>query len=116
MVRILVTVKPRMYREALALAFHDYRPDAEVLLAPPESLDGGMQSFGPHLIVRNDTDGASLMEMDGVVCRIDVMYSDGIDARIFMDGQVRQLQDISVTDLLRVLAEVEALIPGETAK
>lgn len=38
--RILVTVKPRMYRETLAFALREHRPDAEVMFAFPESLNG----------------------------------------------------------------------------
>src|SRR5918992_215155 len=32
--RILITVKPRMYREAIAASIHRHRPDAEIVLAP----------------------------------------------------------------------------------
>lgn len=32
--RILVTVKPRMYREAIALSIHQHHPDFVVTLAP----------------------------------------------------------------------------------
>jgi hypothetical protein len=33
-VRILVTVSPLMYREAIALSIHERRPDSEVLSPP----------------------------------------------------------------------------------
>ena len=39
--RVLITVQPLMYREALALAIHKRRPDIEVLVGPEDSLDGG---------------------------------------------------------------------------
>ena len=32
MVRVLITLEPRMYREAIALAVQRNRPDSEVLL------------------------------------------------------------------------------------
>ena len=57
MVRVLVTVEPRMYREAIALAVHRHRPEAEVMLVPENILDGQVESFGPHVLVRNDSDG-----------------------------------------------------------
>ena len=56
--RILVTAKPKMYREALALALHRHRPDFEVMLVSAESLDGEIGSFRPHLLLRNDNDRA----------------------------------------------------------
>jgi hypothetical protein len=39
MVRVLITVEPRMYREAIAFAVQRARPGSEVMLAPEESLD-----------------------------------------------------------------------------
>ena len=52
-VRILITVSPRMYREALALSVHNHRPDLEVRIAPPEEAKAETGSFEPHLLVRN---------------------------------------------------------------
>ena len=58
MVRVLVTVEPRMYREAIALAMQRHRPDAEVMLVSAVGLDGQVDSFEPHMLVRNDSDEA----------------------------------------------------------
>ena len=113
--RILVTVQPQMYREALALALQRYRPDAEVLLDPLESPDGALESFGPHLLVRNDTDGTDLLTLVGeeLLCWVEILYSDGMDAKIHLDGgEVRQIKDISMSNLLALADEVENLIPA----
>jgi hypothetical protein len=107
--RILVTVKPQMYREALALALHEHRPDDEVLLAPPRLLDGQARDFGPHVLLRNDTDGAVPEGLENVVCRIEVLFSDGLDARISLGGRVWNIDDISIDDLLAILDEVEGM-------
>jgi|SRR5919107_5727000 hypothetical protein len=40
MVRVLVTVEPRMYREAMALGLRRLRPEAEVMLVSEEVLEG----------------------------------------------------------------------------
>ena len=55
MVRVLITLEPRMYREAIALALRRSRPDAEVLLAAEESLNGQVHDFAPHMLVRSDS-------------------------------------------------------------
>ncbi|HEV2092098.1 MAG TPA: hypothetical protein VGR18_02920, partial [Rubrobacter sp.] len=109
-VRILVTVKPQMYRETLALALHEHRPDAEVMLGPSESLDGGVKDFGPHLLVRNDNDGAVPETLETIACRIDVLLTDGMGAKIKLDGRVWKIEDMCVDDLLAVVDEVEELI------
>ncbi len=112
--RILVTVQPQMYREALALALQRYRPEAEVLLYPLESPDGELESFGPHLLVRNDTDEANLLPLVGekLLCWVEILYSDGMDAKIHLDGEVRQIRDIGMDDLLALVEEVEKMIPA----
>lgn len=104
---ILITVTPRMYREAIAMAIHRDRPDAEILLAPPESVDGEVRSLRPHLIVRNDTDGATSEALAGVAHQVKVLYSDSMDAEVSLDGRTWTVPDMSVDDLLRVVDEAE---------
>ena len=48
MVRVLVTVEPRMYREAIAIAVHRNRPEAEVMLVAEEGMDGQAYDFAPR--------------------------------------------------------------------
>jgi len=114
-VRILVTVKPQMYRETLALALHERRPDAEVMLAPSGPLDGEVETFGPHLLVRNDNDGSALEGLEDIACRIEILFSDGMGARINLYGRAWKMEDMSLGDLLAVVDEVEELISREPA-
>ena len=114
--RILVTVKPQMYRETLALALHTHRPGDEVMLAPSDSLDGEVRSFAPDLLVRNDNDRAAPEALETVVCRIDVLLTNGMGARINLDGRVWKIEDMCVDDLLAVVDEVEELISREPVK
>lgn len=110
--RILITVSPLMYRESLALSIHRHSQDFEVLLGAPESLDGRAESFRPHLLVRNDTDGAD-MELKGeVLCWVEILYSDSMHARISMSGEVWEIRDISVDDLLGIVERTQKLIPA----
>ena len=111
--RILVTVKPKMYRETLALALHRSRPDAEVMLAPADSLDGEVADFAPDLLVRSDDDGMPPEYLNAIACRIEILYTDGMAARINLNGRIRQIEDMSVDDLLAVLKEVEGFVSGE---
>ena len=112
-VRILVTVKPRMYRETLAVVLHRHRPDAEVMLAPSESRDGEVNRFRPHLLVRNDNDGAGPESLNAIACRIEVLISDGLGARINLGGRIWTIEDMSTDDLLAVVEEVERLVSEE---
>jgi hypothetical protein len=114
-VRILVTISPRMYREALALSIHRRRPDFDVLLAPPWSLDRRAERFGPHVLVQDaDEAGLPLALAGGVVCRVLVLKKpDRIDATIELYGTTSELRDACLEDLFGVLEEAERLSHGD---
>ncbi len=111
MVRVLVTVKPRMYREAIALALQQNRPEAEVVLAPEGALDGQVDGFEPHVLVRNDGGGAVPEKLlKGVVCRAEVLYTDHMATRVSMaGGRTFTIEDACIDDLLALVDEAEAI-------
>jgi hypothetical protein len=113
MVRVLVTVEPRMYREAIALAVQRNRPEAEVMLVPEEVLDGQVEDFAPHVLVRNDSDGVAPEELLGsVVCFMEVLYTDGMAARVSVGESSYTIEDATVEDLLALVDEAEELVSG----
>jgi hypothetical protein len=112
--RVLITVQPLMYREAIALAIHNRRPDIEVLVGPEASLDGEVERFAPHLFVRNDTDGADMERLAGALCWIEILYSDSLSARVSLDGEVWEIEDICIDDLISLIEQTERLIPEVT--
>ncbi len=103
-----------MYREALALSIHRHRPDFEVLLAPPDYLDGEAERFGPHVLVQGaDEAGLPPALADGVVCRVKILVGDRIDATIDLDGTASEVHDVCLEDLFEVLEEAESLSQGD---
>jgi len=113
MVRVLVTVEPRMYREAIALALHRVRPDSEVMLAPEDVLDGKVGNFVPHVLVRNDADREIPEgQLGSVVCRMEVLYTDGMTARVTVGESSYTIEDASMEDLLALVDEAEDLVSG----
>jgi hypothetical protein len=114
MVRVLVTVEPRMYREAIALALQRARPYSEVMLAPEDVLDGQVGGFAPHVLVRNDADQLIPEEQLGsMVCRVEVLITDHMAARVSMGGRSYRIEDASMDDLLSLVDEVEeSLVSG----
>jgi hypothetical protein len=106
----LVTVSPLMYREAIALSLRQRHPDFEVRIAPPEAAEEEVKGFGPHLLVHNDTDGLDRSVLESVPCRVEVCYSDSMDAKISADGRLEEFGDISTDDLLRAADEVAARV------
>ena len=122
MVRVLVTLSPRMYRQAVAHSVQRGRPGlVDVRIAPPEAMEGELTSFRPHLLVHNDSpEGAAPIPqaaLEAIPNRVEVLYSDGMDARLSADGRVTELRDASTDDLLEAVDAAAELaerdgIPG----
>ena len=55
------------------------------------------------MLVHNDNDGLAREVLANVLCRITVLYSDGMDARVSADGRVSEARDMSTEDLIRVV-------------
>jgi hypothetical protein len=113
MVRVLVTVQPTLYREALAFAVQRNRPEAEVMIVPEEVMDGQVKDFAPHVLVRNDKDGVVPEGLLGsVVCRVEVLFTDGMAARISVGDSSYTIEDLNMEDLLALVDEAEGLVSG----
>ena len=108
--RVLITITPRMYREAIAFSLAQSRPDFEVRIAAPEETEEGVRDFGPHLLVINDSDGLEPSVLEGVPCWVEVLYSDNMDAKISVGGRIEEAEDMSTEGLLRVADEAADLM------
>ena len=113
MVRVLVTVEPRMYREAIALYVQRDRPKAEVMLVSEEVMDGQVEDFAPHVLVRNDSDRVVPEGLLGsMVCRMEVLYTDGMAARVSVGDSSYTIEDATMEDLISLVDEAEELVSG----
>ena len=110
MLRVLITVEPRMYREALALTVLNHRPETEILLMSEAALHGQVDGFAPQMLVRNDG-GAAFPEklLGSVVCRMDVLYTDSMATRVSVGGRSFEIEDTCMDDLLSLVDEAEGL-------
>ncbi len=109
MMRVLVTVTPQMYRQAIALSIRRQRPGLDVRVASPEVAEKELHGFRPHLLVHNHG-GLGPEAVANVPCQVEVRYSDGMDAQISVDGEVCTSRDMSTDDLLRVVDAAIALV------
>jgi hypothetical protein len=106
--RILVTITPLMYREAIAGYLLQQRPGYEVRSAAPADAEEEVILFAPHLLVHDDTAGMDPGVLRDVPCWIEVLYSDSMGARISVDGRIEENPDITTEVLLRVADESAA--------
>jgi hypothetical protein len=108
--RALITVSPRMYRETITLSLHQHRPYFEMRIAPPEAAEEEVKTLRPHLLVHNDTDGLDEGMLEGVLCWVEVCYSDSMDVKICVEGHLEEVRDASTDDLLRAADEAAARV------
>ena len=108
--RILIAVAPIMYRETLGHTLRRARPNDDVRLADPDSLDREASSFRPHLIVCTDN-ASEVREEVSVPSWVVIRYQDSLSASVFLYGQDTHLiQDIAIEDLLGVVEETQRLV------
>ena len=106
-VRVLVSIAPLSYREAVALSLTKYRPHLETRIAPPEDLDQEVESFEPHLVVCNEV---TQTVRENVPSWVQILLEDGLDAVVSVNGQSLEVHDISTEDLLGALDETEEMV------
>jgi hypothetical protein len=105
-VRVLVSIAPLSYREAVALSLTKHRPHLETRIVPPEDLDQEAESFEPHLVVCNEV---TQTVRENVPSWVQILLEDGLDAVVSVNGQSLEVHDISTEDLLGALDETEEM-------
>ncbi|HEV2092515.1 MAG TPA: hypothetical protein VGR18_05040 [Rubrobacter sp.] len=116
MIRVLVALAPRMYREAIVLSIHRNRPGLDVRGVPPEDASDEVEAFRPHLLVHNDSAPIPEGTLVGVPWRVEVLYSDSMDTLVRANGKVSQMHDMSTEDLLRAVDDAAELAGWEPAQ
>ena len=98
--RVLISIAPVLYREAIANALRRHRPQLDVQTAAPDDLDKEVDWFEPHLVFCNQ---ATAKVRESVPSWVEVAYEDSIDATTSMDGQHSKINDISTSNLLSIV-------------
>jgi hypothetical protein len=108
-VRVLVSIAPLSYREAVALSLTRHRPHLETRIAPPEDLDREVGSFEPRLVVCNEV---TQTVRENVPSWVQILLENGLEAVVSVNGQSLEVHDISMEDLLGAVDETEMASRG----
>lgn len=103
--RILVAVNPRMYGEVLLFYLRQHRPEAEVKIARLEHLDAEAASFEPHLVLCSDPTPA----VRTAASWVELSKEDGLAASVHVDSRAWDLENISMSDILKVVDETQKI-------
>ncbi|HZB09829.1 MAG TPA: hypothetical protein VE525_12045 [Rubrobacter sp.] len=114
--RVLISIEPGMYAEALAFSVRKHRPHAEVsLLDPSEDLAAEARRARPNLIVANKVPPEARA---GACFWVEVAVPLGgggakaLGAEISADGYSRSVANVSTADVLAALDRAEELLLG----
>ena len=108
-VRVLLTNEPRSYREAIALALEAVRPNAEVVTADPEDLDGKVRGFGPRLVICSRV--SPLVEAE-VPVWVELYTEHGPDSVVSVGGRRSTVAGMDLKDLIGVFDRTLSLSLG----
>ena len=115
--RVVISIEPPMYAEALAFSLRKQRPHAEVmLLGPAEDLAAEARRARPHLIVANRVPPEA--KAGGACFWVEVAEpvggggSKALGAEISADGLSGSVANVGTGDVLAALDRAEDLLLG----
>ena len=101
---ILVASELTCYRQALAGAFRELRPNSEVFEAESEFLDQAVERLGPDLVV---CDAVSIRVQTETPCWVE-LYADHEDrSLVSVRGERSIIEQIQLADLLSLIDRSE---------
>ena len=107
-IRVLVALELRSYREAIAKALQYEHPQAQVHSADPQVFDLEMMHLEPHVVICSQTTPAV---RDGALCWVKVLIvGEELRAVVSVRGRVKIVSNITLGELISVLQEAEAVV------
>jgi hypothetical protein len=102
--RILVACELQTYRQALAAAFRELRPDIEVFEAEKEDLDREVERLGPDLVVCS---WLTARVEDHAPSWVELYPNHGPRSVVSVLGERSTLEEIQLSDLLSIIDRTE---------
>ena len=104
--RILLANEPRAYREVIAAAFQQLRPQHEVTTVAPNDLDAEVVRLDPQFVLCSRlTPGVQTRPIAWVM-----LYPEGEPwAMIYMEGQRTTVPNLEFSRLLAIIDQTEEL-------
>src|SRR3712207_5533595 len=102
--RILVALELQSYRQALAAAFRELRPDVEVFEAEKEDLDREVERLGPDLVVCSRL---TTRVEDHAPSWVELYPNHGPRSVVSVLGERSTVEEIQLSDLLSIIDRTE---------
>ena len=110
--RLLMANEPRAYREVIAEAVRDLRPDVEIMTVEPVEIDDSITGFRPDMVICSV---ATERVKKSVLVWVELYPEFSQQSVISVKGETSQVEDIQLADLLAVVDRA-AIAPKKLAQ
>lgn len=101
---VLVAIEPRSYRQVIGQAIQALRPQIEVVVLDPSTLEAGVERLDPELVFANRPDVSA---PTGRPAWVEFRPYEEPPARVCLAGRLRELEEVELDDLLSLVDEAE---------
>lgn len=105
--RLLMANEPRAYREVIAEAVRDLRPDVEVMTVEPGEIDDTTSNFKPDMVICSVV--TEMVKRD-VLVWVELYPEFSPQSVISVKGETSKVDEIQLADLLCVVDRAERLL------
>lgn len=104
--RLLMANEPRAYREVIAEAVRDLRPDVDVMTVAPEEMDDSIAGFKPDMVICSVvTESAKKVPV-----WVELYPEFSQQSVVSVKGEVSKIDEIQLADLLAFLDRARQLL------
>ena len=111
LLRVVVAIEPRSYRQVIGRALQALRPHLEVVVLDPDTLEAGVARMEPHLVFADRPNAfAPQGGPVGSPVRVEFRpYEMPPPARVCLAGRRWELEEVELSDLFTIVDQTEEL-------
>lgn len=99
--------EPRAYREVIAEAVRDLRPDVEIMTVEPGKLDDSIPVFKPNMVICSV---ATETVKKSVLVWVELYPEFSPQSIVSVNGETSKIDEIQLADLLEVVDRAQQLL------
>jgi hypothetical protein len=110
LLRVVVAIEPRSYRQVIGRALQALRPHLEVVVLDPGTLEAGVARMEPHLVFADRPNAfAPRGGPVGSPVWVEFRPYEKPPARVCLAGRRWELEEVDLPDLLAIVDQTEEL-------
>lgn len=105
--RLLMANEPRAYREVIAEAVRELRPDVEVKTVELDALDDAVSAFEPDMVICSK---ATEAVREGVLAWLELYPEFSARSVASVDGETSTIEEIQLPDILSFIDRTKRIL------